>query len=199
MARESKLSGLSDNELRALGTKGVAAKFYNGNVGAAWNALFNPKTGRLANDKQDSPATTKTAQPATVKQPAVKATGEFVGPPIERFLPGRIEVLLEMLGHDVHITGVLNAIEENAVAWCTQVRKMGTDERELMRAFTGMTAWTLADIAHENREAKRLLPFVISKATVDTHQAIDDTLRQKKERFEMLRYDSDLTAFYLAD
>jgi hypothetical protein len=199
MARESKLSGLSDNELRALGTKGVAAKFYNGNVGAAWNALFNPKTGRLANDKQDSPATTKTAQPATVKQPAVKATGEFVGPPIERFLPGRIELLLEMLGHDVHLTGVLNAIEENSVAWCTQIRKMGDDERALMRDYTGMTAWTIADIDHEKREEKRMLPFVVSKATVSTHQAIDETLRQKRDRFEMLRYDADLTAFYCAD
>ena len=193
MARESKLSSLSDNELRALGTKGVAAKFYNGNVGAAWNALFNPKTGRLANDKQDSPATTKPAQQA------VKATGEFVGPPIERFLPGRIELLLEMLGHEVHVVGVLKAIEENSVSWCTQIRKMGEDERALMREFTGMTAWTLADIAHENREAKRLRPFKASAETVTKFASIDAGLAQREARFELSRYDSDLTAFYLAD
>lgn len=199
MARESKLSGLSDNELRALGTKGVAAKFYNGNVGAAWNALFNPKTGRLANDKQDSPATTKTAQPATVKQPAVKATGEFVGPPIERFLPGRIELLLEMLGHDVHLTGVLSAIEENAVAWCTQVRKMGEDERALMRDYTGMNSWTLADIAHENREEKRNAPFKTSAETVAKFAGIDAGLVQRENRFESSRYDADLVTFYCAD
>ena len=199
MARESKLSGLSDNELRALGTKGVAAKFYNGNVGAAWNALFNPKTGRLANDKQDSPATTKTAQPVTVKQPAVKATGELVGPPIERFLPGRIELLLEMLGHDVHVVGVLKAIEENSVSWCTQIRKMGEDERELMRAFTGMTAWTLADIAHEKREEKRNAPFKTSAETVAKFASIDTGLNQRESRFESSRYDYDLTAFYCAD
>ena len=200
MARESKLIGLTDNELRALGTKGVAAKFYNGNVGAAWNALFNPKTGRLANDKQDTTPVKSiaTAKPATVKAKPATAD-EFVGPPVEKLLPGRIEVLLEMLGHDVHITGVIAAIEENTVAWCTQVRKMGVDEKALMRAYTGLTAWTLADQAHEKREEKRLLPFVISKATVSTHQAIDDTLRQKKERFEMLRYDAELTAFYCAE
>ena len=200
MARESKLIGLTDNELRALGTKGVAAKFYNGNVGAAWNALFNPKTGRLANDKQDTTPVKSiaTAKPATVKAKPATAD-EFVGPPVEKLLPGRIEVLLEMLGHDLHLTGVIAAIEENAVAWCTQIRKMGEDEKALMRAYTGLTAWTLADQAHEKREEKRLLPFVISKATVSTHQAIDDTLRQKKERFEMLRYDAELTAFYCAE
>ena len=141
---------------------------------------------------------TATAKPATVKAKPATAD-EFVGPPVEKLLPGRIEVLLEMLGHDVHITGVIAAIEENTVAWCTQVRKMGVDEKALMRAYTGLTAWTLADQAHEKREEKRLLPFVISKATVSTHQAIDDTLRQKKERFEMLRYDAELTAFYCAE
>jgi hypothetical protein len=62
-----------------------------------------------------------------------------------------------------------------------------------------MTAWTIADIDHEKREEKRMLPFVVSKATVSTHQAIDETLRQKRDRFEMLRYDADLTAFYCAD
>ncbi len=193
MARESKLIGLSDNELRALGTKGVAAKFYNGNVGAAWNALFNPKTGRLAGDKQDAQVKAATAQPAK------PATVEFIGPPVEKLLPGRIELLLEMLGHDVHLTGVLNAIEENSIPWCTQVRKMGEDERALMREFTGMTAWTLADIAHENREAKRLRPFKASAETVAKFAGIDAGLIQRENRFESSRYDSEITAFYCAD
>ena len=200
MARESKLIGLTDNELRALGTKGVAAKFYNGNVGAAWNALFNPKTGRLANDKQDTTPVKSiaTAKPATVKAKPATAD-EFVGPPVEKLLPGRIEVLLEMLGHDLHLTGVIAAIEENAVAWCTQIRKMGEDEKALMRAYTGLTAWTLADQAHEKREEKRLRPFIISDETVAKFAGIDTGLVQRENRFESSRYDADLVTFYLAD
>mgnify|MGYP003608680202 CR=1 FL=1 len=141
---------------------------------------------------------TATAKPATVKAKPATAD-EFVGPPVEKLLPGRIEVLLEMLGHDVHITGVIAAIEENTVAWCTQVRKMGVDEKALMRAYTGLTAWTLADQAHEKREEKRLRPFIISDETVAKFAGIDTGLVQRENRFESSRYDADLVTFYLAD
>lgn len=189
---------LTNGEMAALvGCTEGSASNYRKTVAEAtgWTMVSGKRsTGDTATIKANA-----TAQPATVKQPAVKATGEFVGPPIERFLPGRIEVLLEMLGHDVHLTGVLNAIKENSVPWCTQVRKMGEDERELMRAFTGMTAWTLADIAHENREAKRLRPFKASAETVAKFASIDSGLIQRESRFESSRYDYDLTAFYCAD
>ena len=139
---------------------------------------------------------TATTQPIKAAQPA---TVEFIGPPVEKLLPGRIELLLEMLGHDIHLTGVIAAIEENSVPWCTQVRKMGEDERALMRDYTGMNSWTLADIAHENREAKRLRPFKASAETVAKCASVDASLAQREARFEAARYDADISAFYCAD
>ena len=189
---------LTNGEMAALvGCTEGSASNYRKTVAEAtgWTMVAGKRsTGDTATIKANA-----TAQPATVKQPAVKATGEFVGPPIERFLPGRIELLLEMLGHDIHLTGVIAAIEENSVPWCTQVRKMGEDERELMRTFTGMTAWTIADIDHEKREAKRLRPFKASAETVAKFAGIDAGLIQRETRFESSRYDVDLVTFYLAD
>ena len=189
---------LTNGEMAALvGCTEGSASNYRKTVAEAtgWTMVSGKRsTGDTATIKANA-----TAQPATVKQPAVKATGEFVGPPVERFLPGRIEVLLEMLGHDVHITGVLNAIEENSVPWCTQVRKMGEDERALMRDYTGMNSWTLADIAHENREEKRNAPFKTSAETVAKFAGIDAGLVQRENRFESSRYDADLVTFYCAD
>ncbi len=169
------------------------------NSGAVSNILKQLCWGPFNGTQPAAATATATAtKPATVKAAQPNAV-EFIGPPVEKLLPGRIELLLEMLGHDVHITGVLNAIEENSVPWCTQIRKMGEDEKALMREFTGMTAWTLADIAHENREAKRLRPFKASAETVAKFAGIDAGLIQRESRFESSRYDSDITAFYCAD
>ena len=190
---------LTNGEMAALvGCTEGSASNYRKDVSKAtgWTMVSGKRsTGDTATIKANA-----TAQPAvraaTVKQPE---TVGFIGPMPERFLPGRIEVLLEMLGHDVHLTGVLNAIEENAVAWCTQVRKMGDDERALMRDYTGMTAWTIADIDHEKREEKRLRPFIISDETVAKFAGIDAGLVQRENRFESSRYDADLVTFYCAD
>ena len=187
---------LSANSQADLAAKVGYFKKGKPNSGAVYNALKD--LGWLPESKRSIQKAVANFDKAT--QPAaVKATGEFVGPPIERFLPGRIELLLEMLGHEVHVVGVLKAIEENSVSWCTQIRKMGEDERALMREFTGMTAWTLADIAHENREAKRLRPFKASAETVAKFAGIDADLIQRETRFESSRYDVDLVTFYLAD
>lgn len=199
MARESKLSGLSNNELRALGTKGVAAKFYSGNVGAAWNALFNPKTGRLANDKQDAPVTTKPAQPATVKtatvkaQPAIKPAG----------LPGRVEdYFFDSLGWDENVTIQKHHVElvvlSDTPAWNRLIRRFGLEEKLMLQEFLG-AGCTLTDRAEMVRSEKRNRPFVISAETVAKFASIDSGLIQRESRFESSRYDYDLTAFYCAD
>jgi len=202
MARESKLNSYSDSQLRELGPKGLFELGLYASVNGAWNALYLKPNGRLCDEGPAAKATAQTAKVANAKPVTVKAqtaTVEFIGPPVEKLLPGRIEVLLEMLGHDVHLTGVLSAIEENAVAWCTQVRKMGEDERALMRDYTGMNSWTLADIAHEKREEKRNAPFKTSAETVAKFASIDSGLVQRELRFESSRYDSDIVTFYLAD
>ena len=189
---------LSANSQADLAAKVGYFKKGKPNSGAVYNALKD--LGWLPESKRSIQKAVanfdKATQPTTVKQPE---TVGFIGPMPERFLPGRIEVLLEMLGHEVHVVGVLKAIEENSVSWCTQIRKMGEDERALMREFTGMTAWTLADIAHENREAKRLRPFKASAETVAKFAGIDAGLIQRETRFESSRYDVDLVTFYLAD
>lgn len=198
MGQTSVANFLSTNSQADLAAKVGYFKKGKPNSGAVYNALKD--LGWLSESKRSIQKAAanfdKATQPTTVKQPA---TVEFIGPPVEKLLPGRIEVLLEMLGHDVHITGVLNAIEENSVPWCTQVRKMGEEERALMRTFTGMTAWTLADIDHERREEKRLRSFIISDETVAKFAGIDAGLVQRESRFESSRYDYDLTAFYCAD
>ncbi len=195
MGQTSVANFLSMNSQADLAAKIGYFKKGKPNSGAVYNALKD--LGWLPESKRSIQKSVANFDKSA--QQAVKATGEFVGPPIERFLPGRIELLLEMLGHDVHITGVLNAIEENSVPWCTQVRKMGEDERALMRDYTGMTAWTLADIAHENREEKRLRPFKASAETVAKFAGIDAGLVQRESRFESSRYDADIVTFYCAD
>lgn len=50
MAKKSRIAHLNDDMLRSMTTKQIADQFYDGNNGAAWNALYGP-TGRLNGEK----------------------------------------------------------------------------------------------------------------------------------------------------
>ena len=144
--------------------------------------------------KKQAQQATSSAKP---QQPA--SDNAFIGPPVEKFLPGRIELLLDVLGHDLHITGVMAAIEEKSKNWCIQVRRMGDNKKKLMVDRTGRTAWTLADIAHEKREEIRQAPFKRSIETVAAYAEIDSRLLAAEAKFEQSRYDAEISAFYCAD
>lgn len=84
MAKQSRLAHLSNDELSAMTTKEIADIYYDGNVGAAWNALNSRglKGAPSANDGEKKPSTQRQKK-------------------VETYLPGRVsDWCLRKLGSD---------------------------------------------------------------------------------------------------
>lgn len=204
MAKQSRIAHLTDEQLTSMTAKEIAAQFYNGNIGAGYNALvargIKPKAKETAKNA-DSGVKTAVARLVPV---APKAT-----PPVAILtLPARVEEWLvdnilpeEWQDSDGHLTREIPrhfvelVVISDTPDWNKRIRRLGQDEIAMLEAFLG-DACTInrredAAIAKAAR-----VPFERAQARMDAQASIDAGLATAKSRFENSRFDADITAFY---
>lgn len=204
MARQSRLSHLTNDQLENMTAKQIGDMFYNGNTGAGYNALvarcIKPKAQETAKNA-DSGVKTAVARLVPV---APKAT-----PPVAILtLPARVEEWLvdnilpeEWQDSDGHLTREIPrhfvelVVLSDTPDWNKRVRRLGQDEIDMLEAFLNAPATM-------NRREDALLakraraPFERSEAKVAHYGRIDACLESAENRFNASRYDAAITAFY---
>lgn len=206
MAKQSRISHISDETLASMTAKEIGAQFYNGNTGAGYNACvargIKPKS---ANGEQ---AKTVTAKP--IAAPVV--TANAVAKPAKaesdtRPLPVRVEAYFEYrLGWDMTLPIQPHHIEMlircDDTGWNQLALKFGPEETAMLGEFLESGGYCpvprVSQRAEWEREQIKLAEKRRIAEAVAAIVAIDNRLAGQRERFESSRYDADITAFYLA-
>lgn len=197
MAKQSRIAHLTDEQLTSMTAKEIAAQFYNGNVGAAWNALDGRglKGKPAANDGKKTTVAIAVSK-ATVK-PVAPIAPEFMPLPgrvvdfmIDNILPEDWNDEQEIPQHFVELV-----VLSDTVDWNKRIRRFGAEEIEMLESF--LCAPCTMNRREDALLAKRArAPFERTEATINHHARIDAGLLNAENRFEASRYDADITAFY---
>lgn len=209
MAKQSRIAHLTNEQLANMTAKEVAIAYYNGNIGAGYNALVarGIKPRAQAQEPGKNAATAiKTVAARVATLAPVKAPVSPVLP-----LPARVEEWLvdnilpeEWQDSDGHLTREIPrhfvelVVLSDTPDWNKRVRRLGQDEIDMLEAFLNAPATM-------NRREDLMLakqaraPYERSQATIDHHARIDAALASSKSRFESSRYDASIVAGYLGE
>jgi len=199
MAKQSRISHLTNDQLSSMTAKEIGDKFYNGNTGAGYNALvargIKPKAQESA---KNSDTAIKTVSARLTPNLATKAPATPV-----LALPVRIEdymldnILPETWNDEKPIPQhfVELVVLSDTADWNKRIRRLGTEELDMLEAFLGAPA--TMNRREDLMLAKRArAPYERSQATIDHHARIDAGLESAENRFNASRYDAAITAFY---
>lgn len=199
MARQSRISHISDTELANYSAKQIGDMFYNGNTGAGYNAIVargvKPKAQDTAKngDNGVKPVAARLTPNIAVKAPVspiLALPGRIEDFLIDHVLPETWDDQQEIPSHFVELV-----VLSDTADWNKRVRRLGPDELTMLELFIGKPATMhkremalFAEIANA--------PYKASKARIDAISAIDAQLDSLASRFEALRYDAAIVAAY---
>jgi len=207
MAKQSRIAHLTNEQLANMTAKDVAIAYYNGNIGAGYNALVARGIKPLAQAQEPG----KNAATAIKTVAARVATLAPVKAPVSPVLPlpARIEEWLadnilpaEWQDNDGRLTREIPqhfvelVVISDTPDWNKRIRRLGQDEIAMLEAFLG-DACTMNRREDAMLEKRARAPFERAQARMDAQARIDAALATAESRFENSRYDATIVAAYL--
>lgn len=186
MAKQSRISHLSDAELTAMTTREIAAAYYDGNNGAAWNAL----NARGLKGAPSADGNNGNAEKPIIAQKRATATTAY--------LPGRVaDWAMKKLGMDPDDGDTIPdgfspedflALPDVATESVNYLRLISRLEPE--KELNPFRLWLGTGLTRAERALEAVQAAIARIAKIDAAMATSES------RFESSRYDAAITAFY---